>query len=920
MQTQSSVKLKYRSLTNTLFVKNMENRKMQNSTSKKSMALITTILLMTSIMLTIIPSVSGRSTTDPTSGIDWNGFSTHYDPATMGVWPQFDTSSPNIPVAALIYPGLPPGAVPKYSHFTHAFLSARPRTVGIGQPVLVNTWISPGLYHAFFCPDFLITIEDPTGHQDVRTADSYYADATYWFEFTPTMVGTYRLKFNFQGLFIPAAMYEDSPLGTGFFGLANNTFNVKTSNYYEPSETPWTEVEVQDDLVWSWPAAALPEDYWDRPINPMNREWWSIAGNYPWNGIEYRMDGSTLWSGGDYRYTAYAEGPDSAHIVWKRPQAIAGLVGGEYYQYSETSGGGAPNIIFSGRCYQSRDKVIDGEVVGVWECYDLRTGELYWDRTDVSGTPNRILYEVGASEPVPGAEASAGVNMYLVGISGGTLRKYDPWDGDLSLERELPDGFGSNDMYNNEWVMSVQNQGGGNYRLINWSMRGNTNDFEDRIYSNISWPISGLGSVRDYKEGLVVDSFMGWNVPPGPQWGIGMHFWIYDMFTGEELWHYATNDSEYETTQTGGSTWICKEGMLVSASQGRHWVAYDLRAKKLAWISDETAYPWGNWHPYNRASYDLDTNGDGDGDTPCVISGTYEGVYAINILNGTIMWHYVPSRSVQFENPYVTENGGAASPFFTGVITGDHKVFAYNGEHTASQPYGRDWSVYCLNADTGEEIWTVYNPMRPAAFADGYLVTQNTYDGYLYVFGQGKTEMTVSAPETAVPLGESMVIGGSVLDMSPAQPGTPCVSEDVMNIQMEYLHLQQPIDSIWHNVTIEGVEVSLTAMDVNDPMNYVDLGTVTTNGYTGEFGMEWTPTEEGFYEIYASFGPTEAYGSSSASTFVSVGPAPQETQTPEPSPPPEPEHPIISLEAALIIAVVVIAAVVILAWALMRRK
>jgi len=308
----------------------------------KTIALLTTILLLTSIMLTMLPSVSSRSASDPTSGIDWNGFSDHYDSATMGVWPQFDTSSPNIPVAALIYPGLPPGAVPKYTHDTHAFLSARPGLVGVGQSVLVNIWISPGLYHAFFCPDFKITIEDPTGAQEVKIMDSYYADATAWFEFSPNMAGTWRLKFEFAGLFIPAAMYEDSPLGTGFFGLANNTFNVYTSNYYKPSETPWTEITVQDDLVWSWPPADLPTDYWTRPVNPMNREWWEIAGNFPFSGKVYYMDGYELYSP-QYGYHAYVEGPESAHILWRRQQAIAGLVGGEQYYYSETNGGSGPS-------------------------------------------------------------------------------------------------------------------------------------------------------------------------------------------------------------------------------------------------------------------------------------------------------------------------------------------------------------------------------------------------------------------------------------------------------------------------------------------------------------------------------------------------------------------------------------------------
>jgi len=505
--------------------------------------------------------------------------------------------------------------------------------------------------------------------------------------------------------------------------------------------------------------------------------------------------------------------------------------------------------------------------------------------------------------------------MYLVSISGGTLRKYDPWTGAVSLERDLPSGFGTNDMYNNEWVMSVQNLGGGNYRLINWSMAGSSNDFSSRIYSNITWPISGLGTVRDYEEGLVVDSFMGWNVPPGPQWGLGMHFFVYDMFTGQQIWAYATNDTKTETTQTGGSTWICKDGILASGSHGNQWVGYDLRGKKLAWVSDKTDYPWGAWWPYNRASYDIDSNGDGEGDIPCVITGTYEGIYAINILNGKIMWHYTCPRAVPFENPYVTEDGIPASPFFTGVMIADGKVFAYNGEHTASQPYGRDWSVHCVNADTGEGIWTMYNPMQPRAVADGYLVTTNMYDGYMYVFGQGKSATTVTAGPKTIAKGAPVLIEGTVLDQSPGQPNTPCVSKDSMTTQMEYLYLQQPIDGIWHNETITGVPVVLTAIDQDN--NVYDIGTVITNGYYGTFSHAWTPPNEGTYEIIASFAADDSYGSSSAATAINVGPAP----TPYVPVEPEEPTPLITTELA-IIAVVAIAAVigVVAYWGLKKRK
>jgi hypothetical protein len=115
-----------------------------------------------------------------------------------------------------------------------------------------------------------------------------------------------------------------------------------------------------------------------------------------------------------------------------------------------------------------------------------------------------------------------------------------------------------------------------------------------------------------------------------------------------------------------------------------------------------------------------------------------------------------------------------------------------------------------------------------------------------------------------------VMIKGTVLDMSPAQPGTPCVSDGSMSTQMQYLHLQAPLDGIWHNESITGVKVSLVAIGSDD--SYEDIGTTTTDGYYGTFGFKWTPPAQVDYEIVASFEGSDAYGSSSASTYLTVGP------------------------------------------------
>ncbi|PVX24925.1 MAG: hypothetical protein CW691_06085, partial [Candidatus Bathyarchaeum sp.] len=199
----------------------------------------------------------------------------------------------------------------------------------------------------------------------------------------------------------------------------------------------------------------------------------------------------------------------------------------------------------------------------------------------------------------------------------------------------------------------------------------------------------------------------------------------------------------------------------------------------------------------------------------------------------------------------------------------------------------------------------------PAAIADGYLVVSSSADGYTYVIGKGQTETTVTTPDVAVAKGSAMTIKGTVLDMSPAQAGTPCVSKDSMSTQMEYLHLQQPIGGLWGDEVITGVPVTLTAIASDGTCT--DLGTTITSGYYGSFGMSWTPQEEGTYEIVASFAGDESYGSSGASAFVTVGPAATAASPIE-------QEPLLSTELAIALAVVAVALIAVVGFLVLRKR
>jgi len=281
----------------------------------------------------------------------------------------------------------------------------------------------------------------------------------------------------------------------------------------------------------------------------------------------------------------------------------------------------------------------------------------------------------------------------------------------------------------------------------------------------------------------------------------------------------------------------------------------------------------------------------------------YSGVYAFDWDDGSIVWKYeAPAFSV-YESPYTDADGNTMYCFNGGGVVADGKVYCYNTEHSPTQPITRGWGVHCINVTTGELIWKTKMVGSIGAIADGYLTVSGN-DGYTYVYGKGKSATTVTAPDIAVSLGTTVVIKGTVLDQSPAQAGTPCVSKDSMTTQMEYLHDQMPIAGLWGNETITGVPVVLSAIDANG--NVEDIATVTTNGYYGTFSYAWTPPIEGTYTVMANFLGDDSYGSSGAATAITVVPAPAATATPEPTQAPiDYTLPLIGTGIAMILAVAI---------------
>ena len=818
----------------------------------------------------------------------------------------------NIPVQAQEYDNmqeggsipLPSGTTPDLTLETTAYLSFRPTTIGLNQIFLVNLWITPPPSVARYYSDFKITITKPSGDQQVVTMDSYRGDATAWFEWIADEVGDWKLKFEFPGGYFPAGNYT---VYAGAF-VGPQVYSYDQTVYYEPSSTAEQTLTVQENMVYSWPDEGLPTDYWTRPVSPEHREWAPILGNYPATGI---VGGDTNWPAdtnkyatSQYDFIPYVQAPNTAHVLWKRQGAISGLIGGTMGQISLTSGGGGPSIVYAGRCYDTLTKEVNGELKSVFQCYDLRTGEIYWELTDFQQAPTMLYYGTEARATVPGGGAYPGtIEAELMYVGGGKVIRYSPWDGSKTFEMSI-EPLSTGTYYNTyPFFLTVQNLGGGNYRLINWTLAGThvasgyRYEYELGVISNITWPWSNLGSVQDFESGIAARI----SGITDPATGVSRDGFIVEaasMITGQELWDKTVMDPWYS-----GSCVVADHGKVAVLCLGGYFLAYDLSNGNLAWQSDKMDYPWGQ--PAFGA-YDI-TSAYG-----MFYRQAYDGVYAFDWNDGSRVWKYESPTPFEFETPYIDQNGKGVYSFDSAAFVADGKLFTVNSEHTTTEPVTRGWMITAMDAYTGEGVWNMTGAMSPGAVADGYLTASCSYDGYMYVFGKGKSATTVTGPDVAVPVGTAMTIKGTVLDMSPGQPETPCVSVDSMTTQMEYLHMQRPIDGLKHDQQIIGVPISLTA--IGEDGTYVDIGTVTTDGYSGTFGKSWTPNEQGTYKIVAAFAGDDSYGSSEATTWVTVGPAASAGGSIEA------EETIISSELAITIAVVAVAIIAAVGYLVLRRR
>jgi hypothetical protein len=777
------------------------------------------------------------------------------------------------------------------------FLSFRPTTIGLGQELLINVWISPapGAHRQYH--DLKLAITKPDGSKLEYVLETYVADGTVWMPYVCEQVGEWTFQVVYPGEYFAAGTYMDGnyyapgeplPPGSGL-GFSGASATYTTGVTISPASTGAQKLTVQEEMIPSWTETSLPTDYWTRPVGEENREWWPILGSYPWwgDGVHDRTGSWDLYYpntnptyNSAYGFVPWVSGPESAHIVWKRTYQIGGLMGGDWGGASNVAPsingwGMRPDLIFMGRAFHTISKPSsDGPGSQTyWQSYDVRTGEIFWERPLYAGetAPNLIEYTTGAVSVEAAVPNPTGA--VFLSISNGYLRKYNPLTGAMTANISIAPMTGNGGTYYmNGHMLGIQDlgadAGSARYRLINWTTLGTSANFTSRVISNTTYARSALPSAQliDWNVGLGATAS---GVSEGGIY-VGQNITGFNLLTGETLWNKYVAEPQYS-----GSANVADHGLLAILSAKGYYVAYDLRTGNEAWRTRSLDYPWDE---PAFGSYSV-TSAYGQ-----LYWVAQTGVYAIDWKDGNINWKF-EKDAPPFETPYTGRNGQTVYPFDAALLCVDGKLYTYTSEHTPDVPFFRGSPLVCIDAFTGKEVWSIgmtgagefARAALQIAIADGYM-TFGQREGIMYTFGKGLSETTVSVSQVPFALGQKALITGTVFDLSPAQPGTPCVSKESMAAQMEHIHMGVGVggvfsgiimnDGTYGDVMLVGVPVSLDVLDPNG--NYYNIGTVTSDGYSGTFSCAWKPDVPGEYTITATFMGDESYGSSFATTYLTV--------------------------------------------------
>jgi hypothetical protein len=850
-------------------------------------------------------------------------------------------------VALPAYAQAPPVVQEGHSK-SYAFIGAVPDPAIAGEEVLLHVGITQQLQITRdYYSGLTVTVTRPDG--TTETLGPFKTDSTggTGTVYVPATVGTYKLQTHF-----PAQWYNFTSFD--IFSMQLQIVNI----YYEAADSPILELVVKEGTPTYWPGVPLPTEYWTRPIDSQNREWTVISGSW--------LTASSIFGNDATNGAGQEDTPETAHVLWQKPLQIGGLAGGV--------GISEPAAIFPGDAYEGKFSnslvimgiliyqkfdSVGGNAVDNWNvAVDLHTGETLWEKKLLDPTGAVVVPQFGQVMYWKSFNTQ-GVHAYLwAGVSGGffgaassRLEAFDPYTGRwLFSFTDMPSGTR---MYgpNGEILIYTINLQAGYMTLWNstavidayWGTIENNPDFGswqpqgktinatgvpivqgtspvtsatpfglNGYQKNITIPLGLPGSVSaqffddtifGYYRGDTIGFFgtISFNDPP-------FRIWAFDAKTGALKFDKTYAAPAGNVSLTVGA--ISKEDRIVtiwSKELTQFW-AYSLDTGNLVWGPSQHQHYLDVYAMYPVIRYGI------------LYSNGMSGImWAYNAKTGALLWNYTytdPYKEVLWSNYW-----SSLRP----RIIADGKIYLGQSEHSVNQPQPRGAPFVCLNATTGEVIWSVYGMFRQtdwggsAVMGDDIIATMDTYDQEIYAIGKGPSATTVSASPKVSVFGSSVLVEGYVTDISPGTEtfartarfpnGVPAVSDASMSAWMQYVYKQwaRPADTT-------GVEVSISVLDANNNLRVV--GTTTSNA-EGFFSYQWFPDIEGKYTVFATFGGSKAYYGSHAATAFAVDPAPEPTVAPTPSPASVADQYFVPMSAGMIAAIIVAAIAIIL---VLRRR
>ena len=767
---------------------------------------------------------------------------------------------------------------PAWQLTTYAYINAAPNPVGVNQPTLIVMWLDVtiqgvNITNNIRFHNYKLTITDPQGNNKTETwAVVQDSTSSQYYSYTPTQTGTYKLEFVF-----PGQVYD-------FGGPYQN-------DYYTPS-TKTTTLTVQEEPASKLPTVPLPTEYWTRPIEAENLAWDSISSNW--------LGGAAI---GDI-WQEDGAAPKTPHVMWTRRLELGGLVGGTSNQDA---------TFYSGFSYETRfnnPMIISGILYyvkvlnhmgsgGGFYAVDLRTGEELWHSDDLGSITNPAPSKAQLVDfQSPNQHGVVGGTLWQV--VGSTWVAYDAFTGKWVCNlTSVPSGT---EAYTTDgdivrYILNY-NTTARSGRLLVWNNTaaiGNT--VASMIYGGEGWRPGGqiinAGTSSAYSLNVTISADLTGNSSPT----------IVGVIPGDLILGRSSNVGLTSLPAPNPNPWTLW-ALNLNASKGTvgsllwrqdYPAPANNITRMLAWQPLDTVYrtfTMTDFETGQRLGYSLDTGqllwgplGEQLGfqyyasreGFPAYgnlyVTGYGGVVFCYSMKDGTLLWTYGNG------GPGNSTNSGDETPWGRypthAAAVADGVLYTMSGEHSPNTPLYKGYRARAIDAFTGEEIWTLLDwsasglgtSVAPVAIADGYMVFANAYDGQIYCVGKGKSGTTVTAPNAAITLGQSLVITGTVTDQSPGSQakGTAAVSDDSMTAWMEYTFMQKTRPQ---NAT--GVEVVLNVLDANN--NFREIGK-TTSDSNGFYSFQWTPDITGKYTVYASFAGSQAYYPSNAEAAFAVDPA-----------------------------------------------